>query len=575
MSKSIRVSSDVELRGSLRFGVNATGFPADADLGTQWFKDGVMYALQLIGGIRTWYPFTSPTVSYVHTQGLPSLEWTVQHNLGVANTWFQVQDAAGHPLYCQRTPIDGNSFKLEFTDLADGTCVVIAPDSISVPEIQASLISATTMNIAGGKVVLGSDGGHIDGSPILTAATAPGGGYVLPVSTQTILGGVKQGANITIGADGTISAQASSNYELPVATAGILGGVKQGTNVTIALDGTLSATVPSLTSELTNDSTFVTAVQMNTAITNLIDMAPEDLNTIGELAKQLKADETGTAAILTELGTKATTTYVNQQLDLKTTDSTLAPVAKSGSYADLTGKPAIPVIPTLVSAFTNDAGYQKASDVASAISGKANTSSLATVATSGSYTDLANKPAIPAAYALPAASATVLGGVKQGTGIAIAADGTISAAGGGGGSVVNDVTTNALNYPVFADAISGTMNAHVANTKLTFNPSTGDFFATNVVTSSDERLKTGVKPIKNGLALVNAIEGVSFTMIDGGQKSFGVIAQQIEKILPELVRTRADDGMKSVVYDAIIGILLSAVKELDAKVESLQVKVGA
>jgi len=56
---------------------------------------------------------------------------------------------------------------------------------------------------------------------------------------------------------------------------------------------------------------------------------------------------------------------------------------------------------------------------------------LATVATTGSYNDLTNKPTIPTAYTLPVATTTVLGGVKQGTNITIAADGTISSSGGG------------------------------------------------------------------------------------------------------------------------------------------------
>ena len=53
---------------------------------------------------------------------------------------------------------------------------------------------------------------------------------------------------------------------------------------------------------------------------------------------------------------------------------------------------------------------------------------FATVATSGSYTDLTNKPTIPSAYTLPVATAAVLGGVKQGSNVTIAADGTISVA---------------------------------------------------------------------------------------------------------------------------------------------------
>ncbi|NBQ97489.1 MAG: hypothetical protein EBU12_04545, partial [Microbacteriaceae bacterium] len=103
-------------------------------------------------------------------------------------------------------------------------------------------------------------------------------------------------------------------------------------------------------------------------------------------------------------------------------DLTGKPTLFSGAYADLTGKPTIPTVPTAVSAFTNDSGYQTAANVTTAIAGKANsattlsgygitdaytktavdsalalkanTSSLATVATSGSYADLTNKPTL-------------------------------------------------------------------------------------------------------------------------------------------------------------------------------------
>ena len=60
------------------------------------------------------------------------------------------------------------------------------------------------------------------------------------------------------------------------------------------------------------------------------------------------------------------------------------------------------------------------------IAKKANDSDLAAVAKSGSYNDLTNKPTIPAAYTLPTASASVLGGVKVGTGLAIDDNGVLS-----------------------------------------------------------------------------------------------------------------------------------------------------
>lgn len=70
--------------------------------------------------------------------------------------------------------------------------------------------------------------------------------YQLPVASATQLGGVKQGTNITIAEDGTISASGGGGepYVLPVATASTLGGVKQGSNVTIAGDGTISVAAP-------------------------------------------------------------------------------------------------------------------------------------------------------------------------------------------------------------------------------------------------------------------------------------------------------------------------------------------
>jgi hypothetical protein len=105
------------------------------------------------------------------------------------------------------------------------------------------------------------------------------------------------------------------------------------------------------------------------------------------------------------------------------------------------------VVPTVISGFTNDAGYQTAAQVATAISGKANTSSLAAVALSGAYSDLSGTPSIPSAYTLPVASSSVLGGVKQGTGVTIAGDGTISASGGTGGGV-SKVYDTTCRYPV-------------------------------------------------------------------------------------------------------------------------------
>ena len=72
------------------------------------------------------------------------------------------------------------------------------------------------------------------------------------------------------------------------------------------------------------------------------------------------------------------------------------------------------------------------------------TSGLATVATSGSYNDLSNKPTIPSAYTLPAATSSKLGGIKVGSGLSVTADGTLSAIGGGGGVTYEQATSTTL-----------------------------------------------------------------------------------------------------------------------------------
>lgn len=96
----------------------------------------------------------------------------------------------------------------------------------------------------------------------------------------------------------------------------------------------------------------------------------------------------------------------------------------------------------------------------------------------------------------------------------------------------------------------------------------GTITATIVNATSDINLKENIKPLQNSIDALNQINGVSFEWKKDSSKSIGVIAQEIEEILPELVSEV--DGNKTVNYNGLIGILIEAVKELSKEVEELK-----
>jgi len=139
---------------------------------------------------------------------------------------------------------------------------------------------------------------------------------------------------------------------------------------------------------------------------------------------------------------------------------------------------------------------------------------------------------------------------------------------GGGGVISNDITTNANRFILWDDISSGPATTMgVSATRLYFNPSTGILFATQFSSLSDKNHKDNIEPITDATYVVKQLEGVSFNWKDGGAKSYGVVAQELEKVLPELV-TQGDP--KTVNYDGIIAFLINAVKELDARVRQLE-----
>jgi hypothetical protein len=96
-------------------------------------------------------------------------------------------------------------------------------------------------------------------------------------------------------------------------------------------------------------------------------------------------------------------------------------------------------------------------------------------------------------------------------------------------------------------------------------------FNNNVTAYSDERLKENIVTVPDALAKVTAMRGVHYNRIDTGRSHTGVVAQEIQKIAPELVLTADDEiGTLSVDYGNITGYLIEAIKELKLEIETLK-----
>ena len=128
----------------------------------------------------------------------------------------------------------------------------------------------------------------------------------------------------------------------------------------------------------------------------------------------------------------------------------------------------------------------------------------------------------------------------------------------------------------YAPAID-TMYFRVANTgnRMSLAGSAGNLIvAGNVTAYSDERLKEEIKVIGNAVDKVKELRGVTYKHKEEGDYRTGVIAQEVEKVLPEAVIHNEDSGMLSVAYGNMVGLLIEAIKELKTEVDDLKTQIA-
>ena len=194
---------------------------------------------------------------------------------------------------------------------------------------------------------------------------------------------------------------------------------------------------------------------------------------------------------------------------------------------------------------------------------------LMTVSTSGSIA-IANTSSTKLSY-VPSTgtlSATTFSGTLSGS--ATSATSATNAVNTTNANTTGSVTTNSTYYPSFVASNSSSSQGLNTATALTFNPSTGTLSATVHTSTSDETLKENIAPITNALDIINNIDGVKFNWKDNGNPSAGLIAQQVEQYLPELITTA--DGKKSLNYNGIIAVLVEAIKAQQVQIDALTKK---
>lgn len=279
----------------------------------------------------------------------------------------------------------------------------------------------------------------------------------IPIASANILGAVKIGTGLAVTEDGTLSAiggaSGTTDYS-ELTNKPQINSVELSGNKTLAElgiqaagDYALSSDIPATTSELSNDSGFITK-DVNNLTNYTLSSGLSAVATSGSYEDLTNKPDIPEAYVLPTASTSQLGGVKVDGSTITISDGTISAVGGGSSgttdYTALTNKPQINNIELDGNKSLADLGIQAAGDylvqsdlstyalkselpentsdlnndsgfiTSSALSGYAQTSSLATVATSGSYNDLSNKPTIPEAYTLPVASDSTLGGVKLG-----------------------------------------------------------------------------------------------------------------------------------------------------------------
>jgi hypothetical protein len=124
---------------------------------------------------------------------------------------------------------------------------------------------------------------------------------------------------------------------------------------------------------------------------------------------------------------------------------------------------------------------------------------------------------------------------------------------------------------IFVDTTNGRVGVGTTVPSTTLQVS-GTITCTDINSTSDIKLKENIHSIDNPLDKVMQINGVGFRWKDTKEDAIGVIAQDIEEVIPELVKN--NDHTKTVNYNGLIGVLIEAVKEQQRQILELKAQLN-
>lgn len=327
-----------------------------------------------------------------------------------------------------------------------------------------------------------------DNNTTYSNATTSAAG-LMSSSDKTKLDGVESGATADQTASEILTAIKTVDGAASGLDADLLDGV-QGANYALLASPSFTGTPTAPTAAADTSTTQIaTTAFVQQELAQLVDSAPSTLDTLNEIAAAINDDANFNTTVTNSLANRVRVDTASQgltstQKSNARTNLGLATVASSGAYSDLSGTP---TIPTNNNQLTNGAGY-------------------------------------------------------------------ITSADGGNAATLDSIDSSQFLRSDQSDSMSGNLTV------------SGDVTATDFNATSDEMLKSNIRPIENALDKVAKMNGMHFVL--HGREASGVIAQNIREIAPEAV---TDTGEHLTVgYNQLIGYLIEAVKELKTEIEELK-----